>query len=500
MRQEASLHRLNGTTKVSIQMTELQRTSPEQQGVASAAILQFVEALERQIHEVHSFMVLRHGAVIAEGWWSPYASEYTHLLFSVSKSFTSTAVGLAIAEGHFTLDDAIISFFPEETPTEISELLAAMTVRHLLSMSTGHDVDTWSYMVEHPDGNWVKEFLNVPVVHPPGTHFLYNTGASYVLSAIVQKTTDMTLLDYLKPRLFEPLGIENATWQASPVGITAGGIGLSLKTEDVARFGQLYLQEGVWQGRPVLSTEWVKAATTSQVTKSSGMHTDWMQGYGYQFWRSRHGAYRADGVFGQFCIVMPEQDAVLAITSGVDIFDMQQPLELVWDILLPAMHAAPLPDNPVPYNLLAEKLASLAMPFPQGEPTSLIGSKVSGRVYSVDANSLSIQTITFDFAPSSCMVRMQTSAQDELFPCGYGAWLRGETTLFKQFLLFDRTPIAVSSAWTAEHTFRMVVHLYETPFFYTFDCHFIGDDLMVEIKVNVSMESMTPILLTAQAV
>jgi CubicO group peptidase (beta-lactamase class C family) len=489
------LHQLVSTAR-----HDLQRTSPERQGVASSAILQFVEALENQIHEIHSFMLLRHGSVIAEGWWSPYAHEYSHLLFSLSKSFTSTAVGLAVTEGRFSIDDPVLAFFPEDTPAEVSGLLAVMQVRHLLSMSTGQAIDTWSYMVDRPDGNWIKGFLDVPVLHAPGTHFVYNTGATYMLSAIVQKTTGMKLVDYLEPRLFAALGIENAIWQESPQGITAGGIGLSLKTEDVARFGQLYLQKGMWQGRQILPADWVKDATDSQVSNSRGMQIDWTQGYGYQFWRCRHGAYRGDGVFGQYCIVMPEQDAVLAITSGMDIFDMQQPLNLVWDILLPAMHSGSLPEETAAHDILTKKLSKLVMPVVQGQATFPIASQVSGRTYAVDMNGLKIETMILDFTESGCTIKVKTAAGEETIPCGYGAWLPGETTLFNQPLLFDRTPMAVSGAWTAENVFTMVVRLYETPFFHTFVYHFIGDEMMVEIQVNVSLESLKPLLLTAHSI
>ncbi|MBL8162239.1 MAG: serine hydrolase, partial [Anaerolineae bacterium] len=298
---------------------QLQRSAPEEQGVASAAILEFVEALNSQVQEVHSFMLLRHGSVIAEGWWTPYGNEYPHQLFSLSKSFTSTAVGLAVSEGHFSIDDPVVSFFPDEAPADGSELLAALRVRHLLSMNTGQDSDTWSFMVDRPDGDWIKGFFSVPVLHAPGTHFVYNTGATYMLSAIVQKTTGMKVVDYLAPRLFQPLGITNAAWRDSPQGITAGGIGLSLKTEDVARFGQLYLQHGRWQGQQVVSEAWIAEATAFQSANGDDPNNDWAQGYGYQFWHCRHGAYRGDGVFGQYCIVMPEQDAVLAITAAVDV-------------------------------------------------------------------------------------------------------------------------------------------------------------------------------------
>ncbi|MBZ0297112.1 MAG: serine hydrolase, partial [Anaerolineae bacterium] len=378
---------------------------------------------------------------------------------------------------------------------------AAMRVRHLLSMSTGQAVDTWSYMVDQPDGNWIKGFLDVPVLYVPGSHFVYNTGATYMLSAIVQKTTGIKLFEYLQPRLFEPLGIENAFWQESPQEITAGGIGLSIKTEDIAKFGQLYLQRGMWRDRQLLPEAWVEEATSFQISNSDGAQLDWTQGYGYQFWHCRHGAYRGDGVFGQYCIVMPEQDAVLAITGGIDVFDMQQPLNIVWDMLLPAMYPAPLSGDDETQNVLSKRLFNLSLIPVQGRSTSPIAAQVSGRTYEVDANELEIETIVLNFTETGCTVRIKTSVDEETISCGYDVWQRGQTTtLFNQDLLFDRTPVASSGAWTADDTFTIIVQLYETPFYHTLACHFIGDELLVEAQVNVSLESLKPLLLLAHSV
>src|SRR5690606_31766128 len=141
-----------------------------------------------------------------------YAPNIPHMMFSLSKSFTSTAVGMAVDEGYFTVDDAVLAFFPDATPDHVSENLAAMQVKHLLTMSTGHDVKPFPFMYERSDGNWAKGFFETPVIHQPGTHFLYNTGATYMLSEIIQRTTGEKLLDFLTPRLFEPLGIKNPTW------------------------------------------------------------------------------------------------------------------------------------------------------------------------------------------------------------------------------------------------------------------------------------------------
>ena len=483
-----------------VTLNNLQRTSPERQGMESPAILQFVEALERQIHEIHSFMLLRHGHVIAEGWWSPYGPESPHALFSVSKSFTSTAVGLAVAEGCFSLDDPVLSFFPDETPTQVSDYLVAMSVRHLLTMSTGHGTDILPYLVERSDGNWIKGFFSAPILHVPGTCFVYNTGATYMLSAIVQKTTGMKLLDYLQPRLFGPLGIKNATWQESPQGIAAGGYGLSLKTDDIARFGQLYLQMGRWGEYQILPEAWVRASTSSQISNgNSAVQSDATQGYGYQFWRGRHNTYRGSGVFGQYCIVMPDQDAVIAITGGIDLFDDQQVLDLVWKLLLPAMGVESLPEDEIAQHTLTKKLANLNLPPVQGQGMSPILLQISGRTYAVDVNEFKIETISMNFSESGCMVRIRTATGEETIPCGYGAWQQGQTTLFNDRRWFsdEPTPIVASGAWTAEDSFTMVVRLYETPFFYTLVYYFAGAEMVVESQVNVTLDFSKPILLTA---
>ena len=227
---------------------DLPGARPRAQGVSSSGLLAFVEAADKTIDSMNSFMLVRHGHVVAEGWWSPYDAESPHSLYSLSKSFTSTAVGLAIAEGKLSLDDEVLKFFPDDAPAEPSKNLKAMRVSDLLRMSTGHQTEP----PRTPDEPWTKTFLAQPVPFKPGTHFLYNTSATYMLSAIVQKATGKTVLDYLKPRLFEPLGIEHPTWETSPQGISAGGYGLSIRTEDIARFGQLYLQKGEWHGKQLV--------------------------------------------------------------------------------------------------------------------------------------------------------------------------------------------------------------------------------------------------------
>lgn len=334
----------------------LPRSTPEAQGVSSADIRAFVEAADKQVNAIHSFMFVRHGYVIAEGWWKPQAADKPHVLWSLSKSFTSTAVGLAVAEGKLSADDPVLKFFPEDAPDKPSENLKAMRVRDLLTMSTGHETEAKLTA----NKSWVQSFLAQPVPYKPGTHFLYNTPGSYMLSAIVQKVTGQTVLDYLRPRLFEPLGIDNPQWDSSPQGITLGGWGLKLRTEDIAKFGQLYLQKGKWNDKQLVPVVWIEQATAKQVSNGSDPTKDWDQGYGFQFWRCRHGAYRGDGANGQFCIVLPQQDAVIVMTA--DTKDLQGQLNLVWDKLLVAFNASPLPANVDEETKLKQTLANLTVP------------------------------------------------------------------------------------------------------------------------------------------
>src|SRR5262249_14396544 len=236
-------------TATACSQAALPRSGPEAQGIRSSAVLAFVEAADKAVDSLHSFILVRHGHVVAEGWWAPYAAESPHMLFSLSKSFTSTAVGIAAAEGKLSVDDPVLKFFPDEAPMEPSANLKAMRLSDLLRMSTGHQSEPPRRSTEP----WAKTFLAQPVQFKPGTHFLYNTSATYMLSAAVQKATGQTVLDYLKPRLFDPLGIESPTWEKSPQGVSAGGFGLSVRTEDIAKFGQLYLQKGSWEGKQLVS-------------------------------------------------------------------------------------------------------------------------------------------------------------------------------------------------------------------------------------------------------
>ena len=466
--------------------TTFPQSTPAAQGIAPSAILALIDGIEQNNLEVHSFILLRHGHQVAQGWWHPYAPQLPHMLFSLSKSFTSTAVGLAVNEGLLTVDDRVVDFFPDDLPPEVSPNLAEMRVRHLLTMTTGHATDSLDRTVRASDQNWVRSFLSLPVEHTPGAPFVYNSGATYMLSAIMQKRTGQQLVDYLRPRLFDPLGIEYAVWESCPLGINTGGWGLNITTDSIARFGQLYLQQGEWAGQQLIPAAWVADATSYQ-TPNNGDNIDWQQGYGYQFWRCQHNAYRGDGAFGQYCIVMPEQDAVLAMTSGVG--NMQAVLDQVWTHLLPAMAAQPLGADVAAQAALENRLAELRLPAVTGAATSPLAAQVSGQTYhfsdvpaSPDPRDLPLQSITLTFGDGETVCRLTDARGEHMVTCGQWAWRVGATTYNQP----TGQQVAGCGAWTAEDTYTMQVQFIERPFSLTATCRFVDGELHYQSQMNVS--------------
>jgi CubicO group peptidase (beta-lactamase class C family) len=443
--------------------------------LSAAALDAFVAALDAGRPEIQTMMLLRHGHVVLEEAWSPYRLTDPHLLFSVSKSFTSTGIGLAIDAGLLSLDDQVISFFgADELPETISDNLAAMKIRHLLTMTTGHDKDTVEAL--RRDRRMVRVFLGLDVAHEPGTVFAYNSGATYMLSAILQRLTGERLHDYLRPRLFEPLGATEATWQVSTEGVTVGGWGLSINTESLACFGQLLLQHGGWAGKQLVPAEWYEAATSKQVPNDNEVNPDWTQGYGFQFWRGRHNTYRGDGAFGQFCLVFPEYDAALIITSATD--DMQAILDTVWDHLLPALEGKEVTAVARPEQLA---IAAPSGPAPTGG---------DGRTYRFTADNLAGLTAvrldpdgtgTFTFAG------LELGATDSVdIVCGPGDWREVNAVgVLKEADPQSRQRV-VSSAYADGDAFVATIRFVETPFVLTLSCRTTDEGMTIDATQNVS--------------
>lgn len=475
----------------------LPRSTPEAEGVSSAGIQAFIDAIAHSKHELHSFMMLRHGKVIAEGWWDPYGPQYKHTMYSMSKSFTSTAIGLAVAEGKLSVEDLVVQFFPQDVPEPASENLASLKVKHLLTMSVGNEKEPTHVMVN--EEHWVKAFLDQPITHTPGSVFMYNSAATYMLSAIVTKLTGQTVLDFLKPRLFEPLGITGMTWETCPRGINTGGWGLSIPTEGLAKFGQLYLQKGRWNGEQLLPSQWVREATSFKIQQPVAdkpdrpkEKNDWMQGYCYQFWRCQHEAFRGDGAFGQYTIVLPKQDAVIVMTGESN--HMQGELDLVWQHLLPACQPKALPATE---TALPKNLGSLALALPAGHPVLATAGDLAAKTFKLDTNALGLTSANFTFKDSLCTFTAMAGDTVHAISCGLGQWQRGETRIpgTPPRLISGGRPsvpplskVAAACAWKDANRLEMVWRYYETPHHDTVTCAFDGDNLTISF-VN-SLASM----------
>ncbi|WP_155059939.1 serine hydrolase domain-containing protein [Streptomyces blattellae] len=430
-------------------------STPAAQGVDASGVHAFLDALDAAPDiEPHSLMIMRHGHLVASGWWAPYTEDRPHLLYSLSKNFTAAAAALAADEGLLDFDAPVISYFPEFEADITDPRSRAMLVRHLASMASGHAADTLYPALALDHQNLVRGFLLLPPGHDPGTVFAYNQPATYTLGAIVRRVTGQSLTDYLRPRLLDPLGIGETAWLRDGSGGELGFSGLHATTDAVARLGQLYLQRGVWEGERLLPEAWVAEATRAQISNAGAEMSgiDWQQGYGFQFWMCRHG-YRGDGAYGQYCLVLPEHDAVIATTAATE--QMQKLLNVVWDLLLPAFGPTPLPGHEERDSALAARLARLALPPAGGEPApperaeawSVADFTPHGGVCAAQP------TLTAVHITEGRNLALIDDGQPLQVPIGSDGWTVTEGPV----------PTAVSGGWSGPDTLVVDVAFLETP-------------------------------------
>lgn len=458
----------------------MEPATPESQGVSSEAILDWIDACENTFDggtngALHGFVIVRHGKVIAEGSWKPFDTlNEEHMLYSHSKSFTSSAIGFLVDEGKLDLDERVVDIFTNERPAVVSKNLAQLRVRDLLTMNVGKR----DHLL-HGDGSWVANFLSQEFSQEPGTCFKYDSDATYMLAAIAEKRTDMPMLSYLMWKMFDKIGIKEAWTTHSPQGIACGGWGMSMTTREMARFGQLYLQKGVWNGEQILSSEWVALATARQTwcngitiqSQTIGSGSDWNQGYGFQFWRCRHGAYRADGAAGQLTVVMPEQDAVVSIHAGLG--DMQKELDLVWKHLLPAMKDAPLPEDAAAQAKLTERLENLELKPVECQIKVDDTALPFGKTFEFKDNPRGFKSVWLGFGTRGPFpvlhLTMQTRAGEQWVTVGLGRWeknsMRIDVEDYCEVLgaYIGELTTAASGGMQKDGTIRIRIYLTGTP-------------------------------------
>ncbi|MBL8642355.1 MAG: serine hydrolase [Rhodospirillaceae bacterium] len=454
----------------------LDRGGPGAAGVDAGAVEAFLDDVEAAGLELHSLMLHRHGRVVAEGWRWPYGPARLRVMHSYAKSVTACAIGLAIAEGHFGLSDKVVSFFPDKLPAVVSDNLAAMTVEDLLTMRTGHDGETGGPTWRGIKTSWITEFFKIPVVHQPGTTYVYTSAASYMLGAILAKTTRQTLHEYLKPRLFEPLGFEGETWDIGPDGFNPGGNGLTCRVSDALKVGILHAQNGLWQGRQLIPASWIAQATQTHAGGRYGYH--WVTNWG--------GAYCALGMFVQMVMVFPAQGATLALTGAIDGSQLVMPfLEKHFPR---TFHTGPLHNDAADARLQA-RLATWR-DVPALASAAVDTARHSDKPYRVADNPLGVRDLRFDFTADRCVFHLTDSDGTHTVTAGLGAWIEGHTDmpgrdLHHGYHLRGATVVA-SAVWKDASTLEMTWIFAETAFRDTVLCRFNGSQVTLERRVNVN--------------
>jgi CubicO group peptidase (beta-lactamase class C family) len=467
------------------------RSTPEEQGVPSKTIAEFFQMVDEKGYDVHGLMMIRHGKVIAEHWWAPYAPQYQHAMYSATKTFTSVAVGFAVQEGLLNIEDKVISFLPDLLPDTISPQLAKLSVRHLLTMSVGHDVST-SYITSG-NSSPVLSFLAAPFVHDPGTSFAYDITASHMLSHIITKVSGLSLLEYIKPRLFDPLGIEDVVWEMDNDGYNMGNGGSHMKTSDLAKMGLFLINKGKWNGQQLLDPAWIEAATTPHIYQHPELtqeeienaDNDASQGYGYQIWMGRHHSYRAIGGQNQLIMVIPEYDFILVCHSSIG--DEAGFNSLIYD-MLPSMNDKKLKADKS-FDLNTEIAGyEIKRPF---EAASTSKVTMSTRRYQMEENAPGIRSILFRFdASGNCYLTFVTASAIHNIPFGLDSWLLGMTdrTLSIARTVYPNTmgvtPVRTAGicTWTAaDQLSAHYLSMFNPGSIETFQFKFEGDQLKMEI-------------------
>ncbi|WP_339190926.1 serine hydrolase [Paenibacillus sp. FSL P2-0121] len=440
------------------------------------ALSKFYEELERSDLPVNTFMLLRKGEVITEFYRQPYRKNVPQVLFSLSKSFTSIAAGIAWDNGYFELTDKVVSFFPDQLPSSISPNLEKMTIHHLLSMNTGHNNSIYGAIAKQND--WVRAFLALDVEDESGSYYNYNTHATYMVSAIIEKTTGENLVDFLMPRLFTPLDIERPDWETCPLGIVAGGMGLSIPTDAIAKFGQMLLNQGVYNSRRIVSEDYLKLALNEQSDNRWGQNkADWSNGYGYQFFMCRNGCKMGNGAFGQLCFIDPSQEIVIAATSSfTEMKKLQDFLDIIYANLLNL-------DWPSASNIIKPPtFSSLVDRIVKVDYRSYSGT------YIFEDNKHKIKELTLKFEDEHLSFSLLYDDHLDEFPFDISRPTHAKSLFIKDLSLSEQE-VCTSASWQYDDSkLILTVYYIETPYVVDYTLSFSGKKIELHMHRNLSLE------------
>ncbi|MCI2419337.1 beta-lactamase family protein [Saccharopolyspora sp. K220] len=458
---------------------------------------------------LHSLLVHWRGRTVLDLWQWPHDPDLKHKLHSATKSFTGTAVGFAEAEGLLGLDDPVVDFFDGRLPAAPSENLSRMRVRDLLTMQTGHGRGLSGATTRLRRTGWVGEFLEEPVVELPGRRFVYSSTTSHVLSAIVQEVSGQPVDEYLSPRLFEPLGIVDFDWERDPDGVASGGNGLSMRPRDLLSFGVLYLQDGVWQGKRVLPSGWPRKASALHVRRALGGEWNGKEfvgpavdavadsGYGFQFWTTEDGIYNASGIFGQECMVFPDQDGVVVVTGAMGNGTYHDLPEMLRETFRDAFDA--MADGQGSASDERDEVGRWVRSAQEPEPLRAGTRRVGFReTYDFEPNEHGLRALSVEVREESVLLVVEDELGRHDVEHGVGHWIRQDTgaSVWRLHHSYQDASAAILAAaqWSApsdedpttDDVLLLTWHFLESPFIDQLTLRFDAAGVTVAREVNVN--------------
>lgn len=437
-----------------------EKASPESVGIPGDAIIQFTKRLAARRIPMHSLLLMRHDKLVFEGYYAPCSASTLHRMFSISKSFTSIAIGLLAEEGRLSLEDPIVKHFPEKLPKEVHPWIASMTIKDMLMMRSCHAATTYKLDL---NSDWVESYFTTPPTHPAGTIFHYDTSAPHTLCALVEKMTGLSMLDYLKKKL-APLGLSEQSYMIKdPFGVSMGGSGLVAYPLDLLKFGYFIAHRGRVLGQQLLSASYIDMAVShlSDTCVTAPVPSE-AQGYGLQFWRGAHNGYTCYGMGGQLIIFLPDYDLVCVTTA--DTQDVQggnqQIYDALYEELLPHMQEQALPEDTETARRLAQAASTLKLEPLQGANTSDIGNKINGKTFRIRTDNSGFESFTVHFGKTSDNQNVGTLSflyeqKPYTVQFGLGNLQTGSFPLYDMYY-------AASGAWLSDGTLYIKAHIIDS--------------------------------------
>jgi len=466
-----------------------QTATPESVGISSASVKRLVDTMcnHKEFRENHGFMIIRKKKIIAQGYFAPYKDEQ-HVIHSCSKAFTATAIGFAAQEGLLSVDDFVADYFPEFLPENPHPNMLKLTIRHLLIMSNGHSRNVFKrpYGEISPE-QLLRDFFSVDYKCDPGEKFSYNNTNTYVLSAIIKKVTGLDPIDYLRPRLLDKLGI-NPFYYTDDNGMFVGFGTMRLTLEELARFGQFYMDGCVWEGEQLLSKEWAALATQKHIENAKAdRNGDWDQGYAFQMWRGKHNSFRFCGAFGQICAVYPDHDMMFLVNSGSD-EEIQKELDSFYDNVLTNI-SDKLPENTDEFNNLKSYCESLSLPAIFSKPSPFI-NRINGKTFAL-SDCGEIISAKLDFSTEACHVLLNFK-NGSCFEFDAGlkdfAYTDCPDTHVVSLQPKDDAKCVATGYWKEMNEFKVTAHMVPTQTMFTLNFDFSCDALTLSVGYGRAYE------------